>query len=76
MPKFKSGAAEEFKQFKLKSSELPVIPHDMQYPFGVIYKEKKSFEVMVLWAQSLKLKREWIEAFNYIKADFDEREHG
>ena len=43
----------------------------MNYPFAIVYRNKKTFQVMVLWAQSRKFKSEWMEAFNYIKTDQD-----
>ena len=60
---------------KYKVNEL-TMPHDMRFPFVVIYNWKENLKdevlcLMLLWAQNDEIRQEWIDAFNYIKVAVD-----
>lgn len=45
------------------------MPHDYRFPFAVVYQESEKvtkLSVMVLWAHTEKIRKQWLEAFKYI----------
>ena len=49
--KLKADHMLTMEKFNMKNVELP---HDHKFPFAVIYKMNKDYEILLLWADTLK----------------------